>query len=139
MPGRPRSGPSPRAGGIGDGPAFQLVDLGPRRGGLPVVCLDARHAKAALSLQVNKTDANKAGRISNCRDGLLRSYLFEAANVLLVRHPKPSKLRTWGLGLAARIGIRPAKVAVARKLAVIMHRVWKDDRDFDWGDAMASA
>ena len=65
--------------------------------------------------------------------------LFEAANVLLVRHPKPSKLRTWGLGLAARIGMRRAKVAVARKLAVIMHRVWKDDRDFDWGDTVAAA
>jgi transposase len=57
---------------------------------------------------------------------------------LLVRHPKPSKLTTWGLGLASRIGMRRAKVAVARKLAVIMHRVWKDDRDFDWGDVAAA-
>ena len=84
-------------------------------------------------------EVDKAGHISKCGDGLLRSYLFEAANVLLVRHPKPSKLRTWGLGLAARIGMRRAKVAVARKLGVIMHRVWKDDRDFDWGDAVAAA
>ena len=37
------------------------------------------------------------------------------------------------------IGMRRAKVAVARKLAVIMHCVWKDDRDFDWGDAVAAA
>jgi transposase len=35
--------------------------------------------------------------------------------------------------------MRRAKVAVARKLAVIMHRVWKDDRDFDWGDALATS
>jgi transposase len=84
-------------------------------------------------------EVDKAGRISKCGDGLLRSYLFEAANVLLSRHPKPSKLKTWGLALAARIGMRRAKVAVARKLAVIMHRVWKDDRDFDWGDAPAAA
>ena len=83
-------------------------------------------------------EVDKAGCISKCGDRLLRSYLFEAANVLLVRHPKPSKLRTWGLGLAARIGMRRAKVAVARKLAVIMHRVWKDDRDFDWGAAAAA-
>jgi transposase len=47
-------------------------------------------------------EIDKAGRISKCGDGLLRSYL-------------------------------------ARKLAVIMHRVWKDDRDFDWGDAAAAA
>ena len=83
-------------------------------------------------------EVDKAGRISKCGDGLLRSYLFEAANVLLSRHPKPSKLKTWGLALATRIGMRRAKVAVARKLAVIMHRVWKDDRDFDWGDAPAA-
>jgi transposase len=58
---------------------------------------------------------------------------------LLTRHPKPCKLKVWGLALAARIGMRRAKVAVARKLAVIMHRVWKDDRDFDWGNAVATA
>lgn len=84
-------------------------------------------------------EVDKAGRISKCGDGLLRSYLFEAANVLLSRHPRPSKLKTWGLALASRIGMRRAKVAVARKLAAIMHRVWKDDCDFDWGDAPAAA
>ena len=83
-------------------------------------------------------EVDKAGRISKCGDGLLRSYLFEAANVLLSRHARSSKLKTWGLALATRIGMRRAKVAVARKLAVIMHRVWKDDRDFDWGDAPAA-
>jgi transposase len=84
-------------------------------------------------------EADRAGRISKCGDKLLRSYLFEAANVLLTRYPRDSKLRTWGLGLAARIGMRRAKVAVARKLAVIMHRVWKDDRDFDWGVCTSAA
>jgi transposase len=84
-------------------------------------------------------EVDKAGRISKCGDGLLRSYLFEAANVLLSRHTKPSKLKVWGLALAARIGMRRAKVAVARKLAVIMHHVWKEDRDFDWDDAVATA
>ncbi len=83
-------------------------------------------------------EVDKAGRISKCGDGLLRSYLFEAANVLLSRHTRPSKLKTWGLALAARIGMRRAKVAVARKLAVIMHHVWKEDRNFDWGDAAAT-
>lgn len=84
-------------------------------------------------------EVDKAGRISKCGDGLLRSYLFEAANVLLSRHTKPSKLKAWGLALAARIGMRRAKVAVARKLAVIMHHVWKEKRDFDWDDAVATA
>ena len=80
-------------------------------------------------------EVDRAGHISKCGDGLLRSYLFEAANVLLTRHPKPCALKAWGLALAARIGMRRAKVAVARKLAVIMHRVWKNERDYDWGEA----
>jgi transposase len=84
-------------------------------------------------------EVDKAGSISKCGDGLLRSYLFEAANVLLSRDARSSKLKTWGLALASRIGMRRAKVAVARKLAVVMHRVWKDDRDFDWGDAPTAA
>jgi transposase len=84
-------------------------------------------------------EVDKAGSISKCGDGLLRSYLFEAANVLLSRDARSSKLKTWGLALASRIGMRRAKVAVARKLSVIMHRVWRDDRDFDWGDAQPGA
>ena len=84
-------------------------------------------------------EIDKAGSISKCGDGLLRSYLFEAANVLLSRDARSSKLKTWGLALASRIGMRRAKVAVARKLSVIMHRVWREDRDFDWGDAPAGA
>jgi len=84
-------------------------------------------------------EVDKAGSISKCGDGLLRSYLFEAANVLLSRHPRSCKLKTWGLALAKRIGMRRAKVAVARKLAVIMHRVWQGDCDFDWDDASAVA
>jgi transposase len=84
-------------------------------------------------------EIDKAGSISKSGDGLLRSYLFEAANVLLSRDARSSKLKTWGLALASRIGMRRAKVAVARKLSIIMHRVWRDDRDFDWGDAPAGA
>jgi transposase len=84
-------------------------------------------------------EVDKAGHISKCGDALLRSYLFEAANVLLTRHPRSSKLKIWGLALAGRVGMRRAKVAVARKLAVVMHRVWKDDRDFDWGEEPVAA
>ncbi len=51
---------------------------------------------------------------------MLRTYLFEAANVLL-RVPKWSALKAWGIRLAKRNGLLKAKVAVARKLAVILH------------------
>ena len=66
------------------------------------------------------------GRISKCGDKMLRSYLYEAANVLLTRVAKWSALKAWGIRLAKRSGLRKAKVAVARKLAVILHRMWID-------------
>jgi len=72
------------------------------------------------------------GRISKCGDKLLRSYLYEAANVLLTRVAKWSPLKAWGVRLAKRSGLRKAKVAVARKLAVILHRMWIDGTEFNW-------
>jgi transposase len=67
-----------------------------------------------------------------CRTGRLRSYLFEAAGVLLTRVPKWSALKAWGMKLVKRNGLRKAKVAVARKLAVVMHRTWVDGTEFTW-------
>lgn len=72
------------------------------------------------------------GRISKCGDKMLRSYLYEAANVLLTRVAKWSALKAWGIRLAKRSGLRKAKVAVARKLAVILHRMWIDGTEFRW-------
>src|ERR1700739_2752733 len=72
------------------------------------------------------------GRISKCGDKMLRSYLYEAANVLLTRVAKWSALKAWGIRLAKRTGLRKAKVAVARKLAVILHRMWIDGTEFRW-------
>jgi len=69
--------------------------------------------------QSGATDTN--GRISRWGDRLLRAYLFEAAAVLLHRTQKRSSLKEWGTKLAKRIGLKKAKVAVARKLAVILH------------------
>jgi transposase len=60
----------------------------------------------------------------------LRSYLFEAAGVLLTRVPKWSG-KAWGVKLVKRNGLRKAKVAVARKLAVILHRMWIDGTEFN--------
>src|SRR5262249_20073286 len=65
-----------------------------------------------------------SGRISKYGDAMLRMYLFEAAGVLLTRVPRWSALKAWGMRLAKRNGLRKAKVAVARKLAVILHRMW---------------
>ena len=79
------------------------------------------------------------GRISKCGDAMLRSYLFDAAGVLLTRVPKWSALKAWGLKLAKRGGLKKAKVAVARKLAVILHRMWCDGTDFQWSSKEAAA
>jgi len=72
------------------------------------------------------------GRISKCGDAMLRSYLYEAANVLLTRVESWSTLKAWGIRLAKCTSLRKAKVAVARKLAVILHRMWIDGTDFIW-------
>ena len=65
---------------------------------------------------------------------MLRMYLFEAAGVLLTRVPKWSALKAWGTRLIKRNGPRKAKVAVARKLAVILHRMWIDGTEFNWSN-----
>jgi len=70
---------------------------------------------------------------------MLRMYLFEAAGVLLTRVPKWSVLKAWGTRLAKRSGLRKAKVAIARKLAVILHRLWVDETEFNWSTKKAAA
>ena len=71
-----------------------------------------------------------SGHISKCGDRLTRSLLFEAAGVLLSRSRAPSALKAWGRALAKRAGYAKARVAVARKLAIILHRMWVDDTEF---------
>ena len=80
-----------------------------------------------------------SGRISKCGDGMVRTYLFEAAGVLLTRVSQWCKLKAWGHRLWKRIGFKKAKIAVARKLAVILHRMWRDGTDFQWSSKEAAA
>ena len=74
----------------------------------------------------------KAGRISKCGDSLVRGLLYEAAKVLLSRSVKPSDLQAWGRSLMRRIGKKKATTAVARKLSVILHRMWTTGEPFRW-------
>jgi transposase len=67
------------------------------------------------------------GHISKCGDANVRSTLYTAANALLTRSNRWSPLKAWGMNLAKTRGHRRAVIAVARKLAVILHRVWIDD------------
>ena len=84
-------------------------------------------------------DVDRAGRILRCGDAMLRSYLFEAANALLRRSTRPCRLHSWGRGLIDRIGGRKAVVAVARKLAVLLHSMWRNGADFRFAETAAAA
>ena len=75
-------------------------------------------------------DVDYHGRITKRGDAMVRALLYEAATVLLSRVKKFSSLKAWGLKLAKRIGIKRARVAVARKLAVLPHRMWTDGAEF---------
>lgn len=79
------------------------------------------------------------GRISRCGDELARTALYEAAHALLVRSSKWSSLRAWGMAVARRRGMARARVAVARKLAVILHRMWADGSEFRWREQAQAA
>ncbi len=78
------------------------------------------------------------GRISRCGDELARTALYEAAHSLLIRSTKWSALRAWGMAIAKRRGMARARVAVARKLGVILHRMWADGSEFRWGKQAAT-
>ncbi len=78
--------------------------------------------------QSGETDVT--GRISKVGDRGVRTALYEAANVILTRPVKGSILKSWGMRLAARAGMRKAKVALARKLAVVLHRMLADGTSF---------
>jgi len=79
------------------------------------------------------------GHISRCGDRLLRTYLFEAAGIILHRVSRWSALKAWGTRLAKRIGSKKATVAVARKLAVILHRLLRDGTEFRWSAEQGQA
>ena len=67
--------------------------------------------------------------LSECR----LTALYSAANVMLTRSAAWSPLKAWGIQLAKTRGHRRAVIAVARKLAVILHRMWVDETVFIWG------
>ena len=173
--------------GIETGPTTAWLWHELRALGLPVICIDARHAKAALSLQTNKSDRNDALGIARImqrgwykevqvkhlachgvravlnnrsllvnikRDlgnqirGLLKNLglvIGKAQGNVFTRRVEElisghgCTLKDWGLRLAKRIGFKKAKVAVARKLAVILHRMWCDRTDFHWSAKEAMA
>lgn len=76
------------------------------------------------------TSIDHDGHISRRGNGEVRTALYEAASGMLTRSKTPSTLKAWGLRVAQKRGHKRAVVAVARKLAVIMHRMWIDGSRF---------
>jgi transposase len=72
------------------------------------------------------------GHITKAGDAMLRSALYEAANNLMVRVKRPFALQTWGKRLAETKGPKRAKIAVARKLAALLHHLWQSESEFRW-------
>lgn len=77
-------------------------------------------------------ESHRVGRVSLCGDGMMRALLYEAAQVMLSRAKKWSWLKAWAMNIVKRRGRQKAIVALARRLAVIMHRMWSDGTEFRW-------
>src|SRR5262252_977076 len=84
-------------------------------------------------------ESDRIGRISRCGDEMARMMLYEAAQSMLVRSAKWSWLKAWAMKIARHRGIKKAIVALARRLAVVMHRIWVDGTEFRWTREVAAA
>jgi transposase len=84
-------------------------------------------------------ESDRPGSISRCGDEMMRMMLYEAAQVMLTRTDKWSWLKAWAMKIARHRGMKKAIVALARRLAVIMHRMWVDGTEFRWTQDVAAA
>jgi transposase len=84
-------------------------------------------------------EIDRSGQISKCGDLMLRHLLYEAASALMTRSRKWSRLRARGISVAKRRGLKRATVAVARKLAAIMHRILITGDVFEFGSPATAA
>jgi transposase len=82
-------------------------------------------------------ETDRSGRISRCGDEMMRVMLYEAAQAMM-RSKKWSWLKAWAMQIARRRGMKKATVALARRLAVIMHRIWVDGTEFRWAREAAA-
>ena len=84
-------------------------------------------------------EIDRMGGISKSGDTMIRTMLFGAAQVMLTRTIRWSWLKAWGMKIARHRGMKRAIVAVARRMAVIMHRMWADGTEFRWTNCNAMA
>ena len=97
---------------------------------------------AAFGLTPSKYQSGeieRTGAISKCGDEMMRVMLYEAAQSMLTHTNKWSWLKAWAMKIARHRGMKKAIVALARRLAVIMHRIWVDGTEFRWTRETAAA
>src|SRR6516162_1743670 len=109
---------------------------------VPARFRNSRAVEAVLGLtpcRHQSGESDRTGAISKCGDEMMRVMLYEAAQILLVRSTRWSWLKVWAMQIARRCGLKKAIVALARRLAVIMHRIWVDGTEFRWARQAAAA
>ena len=104
-----------------------------------------RNSKAVGALfgltpaQHQSGESDRTSGISRCGNEMMRVMLYEAAQIMLVRSARWSWLKAWAMNIARHRGMKKAIVALARRLAVIMHRIWIDGTEFRWTREVAAA
>jgi transposase len=124
----------------GVGPAVALTYRGTVD--VPARFRNSKAVGAVFGLTPSKYQSgenDRTGAISRCGDEMMRMMLYEAAQSMLVRSTKWSWLKAWAMKVARHRGMKKAIVALARRLAVIMHRVWVDGTEFRWTREVAAA
>jgi transposase len=86
--------------------------------------------------QYQSGEMDCSGAVSRCGDRYVRTLLFEAATTLLSRVQRWSAPKAWAVRLAKRAGMNKARTALARKLAVLLHTIWRSGEPFRWGAAV---
>ena len=87
--------------------------------------------------QYQSGEIDRSGRISKCGDALAGTLMYEAAVVLMTRVKRALVLKDWARSIAKRSGAGKARVALARKLAVILHSMWRSGEPFHWSEQPA--
>lgn len=87
--------------------------------------------------QYQSGEMDRAGKISKCGDKLARTLMYEAAVVLMTRVKRASGLKDWADAIAKRSGAGKARIALARKLSVILHSIWRSGETFNWSGESA--
>ena len=118
-------------------PCWESQRLIPKRSAGPRATKIGVVSLKALDHHRPNREAIALGEFSLCGDEAMRALLYEAAQVMLTRVQKWSWLKAWAMNIAKRRGQKKAIVALARRLAVIMHRMWSDGTEFRWTREMA--